>query len=46
MKSEGIRLRVMRVLVYVGICLFNGGIVGIIVNRGSLIRVFMCIYTN
>lgn len=43
MKSRGIRLRVMRVLVYVGICLFNGGVVGIIVSRGSLIRVLMCL---
>lgn len=43
MKSRRIRLRVMRVLVYVGICLFNGGVVGIIVSRGSLIRVLMCL---
>ena len=43
MESWGIRLRVMRVLVYVGICLFNGGILGIIVSRGSLIRVLMCL---
>ena len=26
-----------------GICLFNGGVVGIIVSRGSLIRVLMCL---
>ena len=43
MKSRGIRLRVMQVLVCVGICLFNGGVVGIIVSRGSLIRVLMCL---
>ena len=38
-ENLGIKLKVMRVLVYVGIYLFNGGVVGIIVSRGSLIRI-------